>query len=914
LPFLLTIAAADATGTLPAFDFAQPAGAEGWQAAHDINQVQSTADGLLIQISGPDPYIHGPARDYPANTSLWLSLRLKSDQAGTGQVFFFRTASTEADSVQFPVPGGQWFESRIRLPALGPGYRLRFDPPGNRGSCLLAWLCFEERLSIQAPVWPKPVAPAIRPNAVAIESGELRLIHNQDALGGFAVEVAGQYVAVGHTQPVLGYLSDRQVRWLPLGINSTNRPVVQLVSGILKVNSVFTDADGARWERQEHYSRGTTPGAINLEIRVTANQARAVAYLPMFMLLPGLMTDVDSPAGAPPNTGAAGDRPGISATPERGNLGAYGTNKTQGLFAGVEYLDNEPSSSEADVIGSASKRQVPDSLKVTWPLMAIAANDRYVGLIWAPRPELSAVFDSPDRLFGSGGHLMGILFPGSNGTSRDESSLLPHECQWIRASQPIILRATLIGGLGMSVAPAIQQYVQLRGLLPVPSPELSARDYFRLAAKGWLDSKIREGNLYRHAFWPGFGPHPAADAAMFMDWLAGKVGEEDLARRLTNAAQLALGQVPVANLNISAVGHVRYPAPALIYGSVAENAVQAKVHGRNLMDRFEPDGSVLYRASPVGQNYGKTHFARDANGLTAQVVVSLLEAAIFSGDRALINNALRQLRALDKFRYTVPRGAQTWEIPLHTPDILASAHLVRAYTLGYELTGDQDLLDQARYWAWTGVPFVYLYPPTSQPIGLYNTIPVLGATGWKAPLWIGLPVQWCGLVYADALYWFARHDPVGPWQQIADGISLAGVQHTWPLTDPERQGLLPDVFQLRAQRREGPAINPATVLACATRRLGGGAVYDFRACRPGFLIHAPGQIALIYERTEGVKFTVTGWSARPYWVLVNGIWRPPQVKVNGQEIQLLMPHQYLAEEGRLILQLRDRPEVEIVVK
>jgi hypothetical protein len=86
------------------------------------------------------------------------------------------------------------------------------------------------------------------------------------------------------------------------------------------------------------------------------------------------------------------------------------------------------------------------------------------------------------------------------------------------------------------------------------------------------------------------------------------------------------------------------------------------------------------------------------------------------------------LSAMAKFKDTVPRGAQTWEVPLHTPDILASAYLLRAYTLGYEVTGDTNLLEQARYWAWTGVPFVYLTPPSDRPVGLYSTIPVLGAT------------------------------------------------------------------------------------------------------------------------------------------------------------------------------------------
>ena len=76
--------------------------------------------------------------------------------------------------------------------------------------------------------------------------------------------------------------------------------------------------------------------------------------------------------------------------------------------------------------------------------------------------------------------------------------------------------------------------------------------------------------------------------------------------------------------------------------------------------------------------------------------------ALFSQPTARALAILDQQAAL--YANTVPRGAQTWEVPLHTPDILASAHLVSAYTLGYELSGDPALLDRAKYWAWTGVP------------------------------------------------------------------------------------------------------------------------------------------------------------------------------------------------------------------
>jgi len=863
---------------LPVFDFATSAGVEGWRAAHDISNLQPTAEGLLVQISGSDPYLMGPARDYPAGKILWLHLRLKSDQSGVCQVFYYRGGSTERDSVRFSVPGGQWYEAQVPLPALGLGYHLRIDPPGSGGTCVLARLSFSERVRFSLPVWPKPEPFTARANALTIQSGSLKLIHNRTALGSFALQVGGQTMATGNAQGLIGYLYEGKVRWFSLTNDRANPFTIKSQRWQVTASSRQTDPSGARWEVIQTFA--AREGAIDVETRVTVDRERSVLYLPMLTLLPG--------------------------------LGSFGTNKYQALFPGLEYLENEPSSSEADLVGPESRRQVPDTLKITFPLMAIQAAGSYVGLIWEPQPNFCAVFDSPDRLFGANGHVMGVLFPGCDGMHREEGNLLPYKPETIAANKTLTLRATLIGDPGTSVAPAIEQYVKLHPLPTLPDSGLAAPEYFSLAAHGWLDSKIREGDLYRHAAATGFGAQPSADAALWMNWLADHVTDGPLAARLTNAATAALTRVAPQNYNGTQIGHIRTPLPALVFGSVSQNANQALAHGRALLGRFQSDGSVLYPPPAKGVDYGKTHWAREANGLTATVVITLLEAAAFSGDRPLLEQALQHLRAMDKFKDTVPRGAQTWEVPLHTPDVLASAYLLRAYTLGYELTGDTDFLDQARYWAWTGVPFVYLSPPSAQPVGVYSTIAVFGATGWTAPVWMGLPVQWCGLVYGDALYRFARHDPDGPWKKLADGIAVAGVQHTWPVSGREFQGLLPDSFQLHAQIRNGPAINPATVQVPAMNYFEQAPPYSFRAIpRLGWLIHAAGDIREWTERPDGIKFTVTGWPGHQTWLLVNGVREQPRVKINGKDTPLASPAEYEGATGRLILQIQNPAVIEI---
>jgi hypothetical protein len=475
------------------------------------------------------------------------------------------------------------------------------------------------------------------------------------------------------------------------------------------------------------------------------------------------------------------------------------------------------------------------------------------------------------------------------------------------------MNALIIGGRGDTVIPAVQQYVQLRGLPLVAKAQFGISNYVALAAQGWLKSKCREGNQYRHAYWPGFGLMPAADAALYQTWLAQQADNAGLAIDLRQAAAKALEIIKPNQYYNSGVGHVRTPAVSLTFGQVRPNIETGRATARHALQRLGTDGVIRY--SPGATDYGKTYWTNHANGLTGRVVADLLEAAAFCGDRDLIAQAIARLGALDIYKGAVPRGAQTWEIPLHTPDILASAHLIDAYVTGYELAGDPKFLEQAIYWAWTGVPFVYLVNPTDKPVGPYSTIAVLGATSWRAPVWFGQPVQWCGLVYADALYRLAEIDRAGPWKKIADGITFAGIQHTWKSEDAERVGLLPDFFLLQAQRSDGPAINPGTVGICAARLYNQPPLYDFRGLRfAGLLVHAPGEIIPGRENERLARFLVRGWPKEPFYVLIAGFKQAPQVKINGQTTPLQAPHEFDAAGGWLALQVTGNPDLEITLR
>mgnify|MGYP005849503799 CR=1 FL=1 len=862
--------AAPAQAPLIRVDLTEAAAVARWQPAHDVSRIEATSSGMAIHINGTDPYILGPRINAPSGKALILRLRLRSEAGGTVQVFFFEDHPSESQSVTASVPAKKWTTASMPLPPLTPATRLRLDPPGTGGICTVSHIELVERAIISPPRWSKP-APVPTAGRLSVRSGPVTLAHAPAKHGAYEVTVGGLPMATGWSRLPVAYSVGSKSRWVDLAAKGTTS--VRRKGSSIETILTAADPDGGRWSVVQRFTPAKTTGVIEAVTEIRTNRTRRVSFLPMLALFPG--------------------------------ASSFGTSRERGLFAGLEYLDRpDRSSSEDDLRGLQAQRLVPDAAKITFPLMAMQARNRYIGVIWEMKPWLAAAFDTPDRSFGSGANAMAILFPGSDGFNRSEGSLIPYDGRQLDAGYVLRLKAQIIGGPASGMVPAIQKYVALHGLPAPPRTGMDRSAYARWTAGGWLDSKISEGARFRHAYWPdfsGFAPHPAADAALWMHWCAAVCGDAVLADRLQTKSKAALSITEPATRNTATVSHVTYPVQTLLFGDALAGAQHAHDLAKQALSGFAPDGTIPYRPSG-GTDYGTTHFEKHANGLTATVVARLLNNALVSGDPDLITEAIQKLRGLDRYRDSAPRGAQTWEVPLHTPDILASAYLTRAYTLGYELTGDQHFLGMAKHWAWTGLPFVYLVKPVPGPIGLYATIAVYGATNWVAPNWMGLPVQWCGLVYSDALYRLARYDQRTDWKRIADGITASGIQQSWPSSDRDLQGLLPDSVTLKIQNRNAVAINPGTVQANAVRLFGGPEVYDYHVFRKArCVVHAPGAITRASEETGTLTFAVRPWAGMPAYVLVSGLKRRPQVTVNGTPTNIVVSDMDQGRTGRIAI-------------
>jgi len=221
-----------------------------------------------------------------------------------------------------------------------------------------------------------------------------------------------------------------------------------------KVKAIIKDGGDGKWEIQKHIRPGKQEGTLIIEVELRVNKDRDIVHVPWLTIFPG--------------------------------LGTFGEKKYQGLFAGVEYLCDEPSSSDADIAKPEHIRRVPDPVKITFPLMAIAHNGNYIGVIWEPSDMVSATFDSPDRIYNSGAHLMALSAPAV-GELRFENELSARTPFKLEANKPLKVSVLIIGGKGKTIVPAVKRYVDLRGVPAVPRFEGGFNAAVDLLAHGWLE-------------------------------------------------------------------------------------------------------------------------------------------------------------------------------------------------------------------------------------------------------------------------------------------------------------------------------------------------------------------------------------------------------------------------------------------
>jgi hypothetical protein len=278
------------------------------------------------------------------------------------------------------------------------------------------------------------------------------------------------------------------------------------------------------------------------------------------------------------------------------------------------------------------------------------------------------------------------------------------------------------------------------------------------------------------------------------------------------------------------------------------------------------------------------------NGTMTELVGGVLMYARITGDPRALEAGLKALNYMERF--IVPRGMNTWEVPKHAPDIQAAGLHVGCCLEAYQITGEKKYLDQARYWAKTGVPFVYFWKAPDRPVMKFSTIACLGTSWMDGIPWIGQPVQWCGLPYGYWILKLSEHDQSFPWRALGEGILDSGVEQMLMVAD-KKKGLYADALKIAGEGAQGgvagPAWEPELIMKCIFLMRGLGVEVNTKVLHAedkGKRIHVSSGALLksaeLARQDRGVTFELQYPAGETSYATVAGMGSDVEVKAHGR--------------------------------
>ncbi len=699
-------------------------------------------------------------------------------------------------------------------------------------------------------------------------TARLRYLAQDEASGTLLLDAApggaGEYRNVG-TLPFLGWAvvgPERDIVVFPAA-RPTGSPAALL--------SATRDAHDRRWELLATVSEGAG-GSLRWQARLRGPAAAIYHFASPWVLL---------------STGAG---------------------KTEACLPGLEYLTgDEVSSNELDGKYPLSLRWAPHVNKVTIPFLSVSYDWGTAGLAWDPlarwdgdndRPQ--PLFATPNRLGDQDNSLLALAVPGTmqgRGENQIEATTA-HD----KSTGNLSLAAELFFAPGSNTDAALAWYLDTRGLPPNPPLPRSIEEGYRLSLDSSENRWVEESaGWYATSAWSrGAGPSPFLARALWLDSLnTADEAKRSLWRSRVQATTQALG------------GRVGLSA-GLYVGDLWSALMQAKAEARGLVAGQQERGGWAFRGNDT---WDLGELGQAVSGTTARNAVALLSHAGATGDEAALAAGLKALSFCDEYD-PIPRGGQTWEVPLHTPDIIVAGQALLGHVLAYELTGDRAWIEKGRHWAYATLPFTYLWKAPERPIMPYATIPVLGTSAWVNP-WYGRPVQWCGIAVIRPLQRFAEYDRTEDWAALAHRLIIASMQQqldfdkrVYPDTraTPEDQlywrypsenldrciGLYPDNYRLFGDKDFcwGYMISPNShypLTEALMHELGLPAGERTIVVRtPDGPMHVTAPLAVRQARYEDGRLTVQldNPKAWPVRLLVARISRPAGVTVDGAEAPL----------------------------
>ena len=486
--------------------------------------------------------------------------------------------------------------------------------------------------------------------------------------------------------------------------------------------------------------------------------------------------------------------------------------KTAAIFPGLEFLENdEPSSNTRDAAPPLNNRLVPHPYKITIPVMAVEIQKSVVGITWDPMhcwdgeaQSLSATFASPNWYHQERNHLMGLFIPTIPDWVK-ENTFVSEKPYSIKADRSINIDYEIIADGNASILDAISHWTSAYGTPEPLEPPRNDEEELLLSRHGFMHSVWdEEARQSRHCVdWHSHN-EPGFATLLWYDYLITK--SDEVLERVKEIGEKTIADAGPRGLAARGSCHILSGEFPFYYGHIDAALEYYESEILPIIDSQSEDGSWGFQ--PTTEQTKSLGTDGDVVlGTCASNALKLLKHARITGNKLSLEAGKKALSYMDRF--VVPRGAQAWECPLYEPDILAAAHAIGAYVEAHEVLGNKSYLKRAEYWAQVGLLFLYHWNPPDRPGMRYASIPVFGTTFYTHS-WLGVPVQWNGLVYAYFLQRLNQHSKDENWQKVAEGITISAMYQQWE--DGELKGTYPDGFYGYCTEGKGPHLNPEDIM------------------------------------------------------------------------------------------------------
>lgn len=569
----------------------------------------------------------------------------------------------------------------------------------------------------------------------------------------------------------------------------------------------------------------------------------------------------------------------------------YVLDRDEAVFPGLEWLVGDERSSDTLDIAAGHEHQVRYVVHpnmVTIPAIGIHGRNGTVGLLWdvhqrwhgeGDRP--SVVFASPDRFNAQRSHLMGLFLP-SVPEFVEPNARQAKKPYRLEPGKPLVLECRIYAdGEAKNVLAAIDEWIKWKGLpQPAPLPHGSYEREIAFSMQAYLKSLWAPE---KQEWWTtkggGILSHTGRPRDFVHDLLMAEALSPDA--EVKQACRACADEILKLIGGEGRLGLVQYLHRADIQ-MANPMAAAGLLAARDENGAWRFDAEQKHTTGPfVGMDYHELgpHGAVEV-GTCARKAYEVLRYARVAGDWDAYRAMLPSLELMARFR--VPRAAQVWEVPVHTPDLLAASDAVDAYLEAYRFSGERRWLDEARAWARRGLPFIYLWDDAEKPFLVGGSIPVFGAT-WYRGSWFGRPVQWNGLRYSAALIKLAEHDRTHDWRRIAELIVHSAIRQQDQ--EGENVALWPDNISAIDSQKCPWVFSPRMILSNIYALMGRDEEPATAIVGQGekrLHVSTAGRISGAAWDEKALAFRVTYPAGQEGIVLVSNVARPDAVVLDGK--------------------------------